>query len=113
MEVMGRHCGYLALVAAIVCEADYVFIPEKPPAINWPEKLCKKLSEARDFGQRLNIIIVAEGAIDQTGQPITCEQIRQVVVDRIHQVGLKILNYQILLKLSSFNHGYLVKWEKI
>ena len=31
MEVMGRHCGYLALIAALVCEADFVFIPERPP----------------------------------------------------------------------------------
>ena len=31
MEVMGRHCGYLALVAGIVTEADFVFIPEWPP----------------------------------------------------------------------------------
>ena len=35
MEVMGRHCGYLALVAAIVSEADFVFIPEKPPGRNF------------------------------------------------------------------------------
>jgi 6-phosphofructokinase len=28
---MGRHCGYLALVAAIVSEADFVFVPEWPP----------------------------------------------------------------------------------
>ena len=62
-------------VAAIVSEADFVFIPEWPPEINWPEKLCKKLSEARDSGQRLNIIIVAEGAIDREGKPITCSQV--------------------------------------
>ena len=43
MEVMGRHCGYLALVAAIASEADFVFIPEFPPIVDWPEKLCKKL----------------------------------------------------------------------
>jgi len=61
-----------------------VFIPEWPPEINWPEKLCKKLSEARDSGQRLNIIIVAEGAIDREGKPITCEQIKKVVVDGLN-----------------------------
>ena len=54
--------------------------------VNWPEKLCKKLSEARDSGQRLNIIIVAEGAVDREGKPITCEQIRKVVIDNIQQV---------------------------
>jgi 6-phosphofructokinase len=31
VQVMGRHCGYLALVAAIVSEADFVFVPEWPP----------------------------------------------------------------------------------
>jgi 6-phosphofructokinase 1 len=54
MEVMGRHCGYLALVAAIVSEADFVFIPEWPPSVNWPEKLCKKLIEGRDSGKLNN-----------------------------------------------------------
>ena len=86
MEVMGRHCGYLALVAAIASEADFVFIPEFPPIVDWPEKLCKKLRGAREAGQRLNIIIVAEGAIDRAGKPITCDQIKEVVVNNVHQV---------------------------
>jgi 6-phosphofructokinase len=34
VQVMGRHCGYLALVAAIVSEADFVFVPEWPPGIS-------------------------------------------------------------------------------
>ena len=85
MEVMGRHCGYLALVAGIVSEADFVFIPEWPPENNWPEKLCRKLIESRDNGQRLNIIIVAEGAIDRDGNPITPDMIKKVVVDNLKQ----------------------------
>ena len=85
MEVMGRHCGYLALVAAIASEADFVFIPEFPPIVDWPEKLCKKLRGARETGQRLNIIIVSEGAIDRAGKPITCEQIKDVVIQNLHQ----------------------------
>ena len=85
MEVMGRHCGYLALVAAIVSEADFVFIPEWPPATNWPLKLCKKLIEGRDSGHRLNIIIVAEGAVDRKGQPITAEQVKKIIVDNLKQ----------------------------
>ena len=44
---MGRHCGYIALVAAIISEADFLFIPEWPPEDNWPETLCKKLKIAR------------------------------------------------------------------
>jgi len=85
MEVMGRHCGYLALVAGIVTEADWVFVPEWPPETNWPEKLCKKLGTERETGQRLNIIIVSEGAIDRDGNPITADTVKKVVVEQLKQ----------------------------
>ncbi|GAB6028388.1 hypothetical protein CHUAL_002554 [Chamberlinius hualienensis] len=83
LEVMGRHCGYLALVTALATEADYVFIPEWPAEANWKDKMCEKLSEERAIGQRLNIIIVAEGALDQDGTPITAEQIKDVIVEKV------------------------------
>ncbi|XP_066151252.1 ATP-dependent 6-phosphofructokinase isoform X8 [Euwallacea fornicatus] len=85
MEVMGRHCGYLAIVAALTSEADYVFVPENPPPEDWQQKLCDKLEQERNVGQRLNIIIVAEGAIARNGKPITAEDIKKVVVDNLHQ----------------------------
>ncbi|XP_034252702.1 ATP-dependent 6-phosphofructokinase isoform X7 [Thrips palmi] len=85
MEVMGRHCGYLALVAALASEADFVFIPEWPPERGWDTKMCKKLLQERSAGQRLNIIIVAEGAIDRDGEPISAEKVKQVVVDNLQQ----------------------------
>uniref|UniRef100_A0AC11AQ15 Phosphofructokinase, muscle n=1 Tax=Ovis aries TaxID=9940 RepID=A0AC11AQ15_SHEEP len=76
LEVMGRHCGYLALVTSLSCGADWVFIPECPPDDDWEEHLCRRLSETRNRGSRLNIIIVAEGAIDKQGKPITSEDIK-------------------------------------
>ncbi|XP_015185148.1 PREDICTED: ATP-dependent 6-phosphofructokinase isoform X5 [Polistes dominula] len=85
MEVMGRHCGYLAIVGALAAEADYVFFPECPPPVDWPEKLCKKLEQERLTGQRLNIIIVAEGAVDRNGDPITAAKVHKVVVDKLQQ----------------------------
>ncbi|NWI29477.1 PFKAP protein, partial [Probosciger aterrimus] len=45
LEVMGRHCGYLALVSALACGADWVFIPEYPPEEGWEDTMCVKLSE--------------------------------------------------------------------
>ena len=39
----------------------------------------------RDSGQRLNIIIVSEGAIDRQGNPITADIVKQVVVERLQQ----------------------------
>jgi len=83
LEVMGRHCGYLALVAGIVTEADFVFVPEWPPEEDWSEKLCKKLELEREAGQRLNIIIVAEGAIDRQGKPIAADKVKKVIVEKL------------------------------
>ncbi|XP_019386375.1 PREDICTED: ATP-dependent 6-phosphofructokinase, platelet type isoform X3 [Crocodylus porosus] len=83
LEVMGRHCGYLALVSALACGADWVFIPEYPPEEGWEDKMCFKLSENRARKKRLNIIIVAEGAIDSHNKAITSEQVKDLVVRRL------------------------------
>ncbi|XP_077480068.1 ATP-dependent 6-phosphofructokinase, platelet type isoform X4 [Stigmatopora argus] len=80
LEVMGRHCGYLALVSALACGADWVLIPEMPPEDGWEEKMCQKLSANRAGMKRLNIIIVAEGAIDQNNKSITTDYIEDLVV---------------------------------
>lgn len=85
LEVMGRHCGYLALVGALASEADFVFIPEWPPERDWPETLCRKLKQERDAGQRLNIILVAEGAMDKDGNPVTAEQVKKVIEENLMQ----------------------------
>ncbi|XP_010881116.1 ATP-dependent 6-phosphofructokinase, platelet type isoform X7 [Esox lucius] len=80
LEVMGRHCGYLALVSALACGADWVLIPEMPPEDGWEEQMCQKLSESRSRGSRLNIIIVAEGATDRHGKAITVDNVKDLVV---------------------------------
>lgn len=36
---------YLALVSALACGADWVFLPESPPEEGWQENMCIKLSE--------------------------------------------------------------------
>uniref|UniRef100_A0A672JMP5 ATP-dependent 6-phosphofructokinase n=1 Tax=Salarias fasciatus TaxID=181472 RepID=A0A672JMP5_SALFA len=83
LEVMGRHCGYLALVTALACGADWVFIPEMPPDEGWEDHLCRRLTDQRGRGSRLNIIIVAEGAMDRSGKPITCDTVKQLVSKRL------------------------------
>ncbi|CAF0910722.1 unnamed protein product [Adineta ricciae] len=83
MEVMGRHCGYLALVTALGSDADWVFIPESPPGPEWEDQLCNKLKNTREMGQRLNIIVLAEGAIDSEGRPITSEGVRNLISTRL------------------------------
>jgi 6-phosphofructokinase 1 len=59
VEVMGRHCGYLALMAAIAGGAEAVVLPEMEAD---PERLGKELQDAYRRGKAHALIVVAEGA---------------------------------------------------
>lgn len=83
VEVMGRHCGYLALTSAIAGGADYVLIPEHPPADGWEERMCELLRNGRAAGRRDSIVVVAEGASDRAGNPIGADYVRQVLEQRL------------------------------
>jgi 6-phosphofructokinase 1 len=52
VEVMGRHCGYLALMSAIAGYAAYVLIPEWPPDPGWERELCEIIKNGRTVGRR-------------------------------------------------------------
>uniref|UniRef100_A0A667Y911 ATP-dependent 6-phosphofructokinase n=1 Tax=Myripristis murdjan TaxID=586833 RepID=A0A667Y911_9TELE len=83
LEVMGRHCGYLALVSALASGADWLFIPEAPPQEGWEDRMCDRLEGSRSKGSRLNIIIIAEGAIDRNGKQISTNYVKDLVVKRL------------------------------
>jgi 6-phosphofructokinase 1 len=83
IEVMGRHCGYLALMSAIAGGCDYVLIPENPPLPGWEKEMCAKLHEGRLAGRRDSMVVVAEGATDRKGKPITAEYIRKTIEDSL------------------------------
>lgn len=83
VEVMGRHCGYLALMSAIAGGCDYVLIPESPPAEGWEQQMCAALRRGREAGRRDSMVVVAEGACDRQGQPITSGYVRQVIEDTL------------------------------
>ena len=80
---MGRHCGYLALMSAIAGGADYVLIPENPPAPGWEDDMCDLLKSGRAAGRRDSIVMVAEGARDREGNPITSDYVRRVLEERL------------------------------
>lgn len=82
IEVMGRHCGWLALMAGVATGADFIFIPEKPRADRWREEMCTIVARHRQLGKRKTIVIVAEGAHDQQGNKITPEQIKNLLADK-------------------------------
>jgi 6-phosphofructokinase 1 len=80
VEVMGRHCGYLALMSAIATGADAVFIPERPPeSDDWEAEMIASLKAGREAGRRDAMVIVAEGATDSQGRPITSAHLREVL----------------------------------
>lgn len=84
IEVMGRHCGYLALMGTIAGGADFVLIPESPPDVdNWEDVMCELMKEGRAAGRRDSIVIVAEGAQDRNGKPITADYVKQVLEQRL------------------------------
>ena len=59
IEIMGRHCGYLALMAAIAGGAEAVLLPEVDTE---PEALAKELHAAYLRGKPHALVVVAEGA---------------------------------------------------
>lgn len=83
IEVMGRHCGYLALMSAVAGGCDYVFVPELPPADGWEEDMCNKLQAGRAAGRRDSMVIVAEGAQDREGNQITAAHVCDVLEERL------------------------------
>lgn len=94
LEVMGRHCGYLALVTGLGVGADYIFIPEWPVQEGWEEKMCNHLRKVRDSGRRLCMIIVAEGAHDVAGNPVTANDIKELVKTKLqHDARVTILGH--------------------
>lgn len=59
VEVMGRTCGYLALMAGIAGGAEAIVIPEAEQS---PEHIAVAIQEAYQRGKSHAIVIVAEGA---------------------------------------------------
>ena len=84
VEVMGRNCGYLALMSSLAGTAHWVLIPESPPDTDdWETMMCAVLAAGRAAGRRHSIVVVAEGARDRSGNPITSEHVRQVLEERL------------------------------
>jgi 6-phosphofructokinase 1 len=60
VEVMGRECGYLALMAGIAGGAEVIIIPEIDTD---PDVVAGQLREAYERGKAHALVVVAEGAM--------------------------------------------------
>jgi phosphofructokinase-like protein len=70
VEVMGRHAGWIALEAGIAGGADVILIPEIPYSL---DEVVKALVRRARGGSKFSIVVVAEGAVPQGGEPTFLE----------------------------------------
>lgn len=94
LEVMGRHCGYLAQMAGIAGGADWVLIPENPPQPGWEKSMCEKIASCRDQGRRHSLVIISEGAVDTKNKAITAQYVKQVLEKELnHDTRITVLGH--------------------
>jgi 6-phosphofructokinase 1 len=80
IEVMGRNCGYLALMASILGGAEIVVTPEKPFTM---EEIAQALEDAYVRGKSHAIAVLAEGA------PYKATEL-QAFLDKQSNVGFEV-----------------------
>lgn len=85
IEVMGRHCGDIALYAGIAGGAEAVLLPEEPRDVN---SVCRKIIEGSNQGKQHSIIIKAEG------YPMDSQELVKEISNRTGRpVRLVVLSY--------------------
>lgn len=84
VEVMGRRCGWLALMSAFASNASYVLLPEDPkPREQWEEELVEAIKKKRETGKGCSYIILSEGAVSYDGTRITPEDVCKVLHEKL------------------------------
>ena len=95
VKVMGRNCGYLAVMGALATGADWVLIPESPPNVdNWQDVLVERLKAGRAAGRRDSIVIMAEGAHDRHGNYIGSSDVQATLEKNLsEEVRVTVLGH--------------------
>jgi 6-phosphofructokinase 1 len=83
VEVMGRRCGYLALMGAVATGSDWVLIPEEEMDARWHYRMVEALRRGREAGRRHDVIMFAEGARHSDGLPIKANTITDILRNRM------------------------------
>ncbi|MEK6729913.1 MAG: ATP-dependent 6-phosphofructokinase [Planctomycetota bacterium] len=91
MEVMGRYVGWIALESGIAGGADVILIPEIPFDM---KKVCGKINDRWDKGNKSSIVVVAEGArpFDGDVSIVASREVGGQAV-RLGGMGQKVGNY--------------------
>lgn len=103
IEVMGRHCGDIALYAGVGGGAEAVLIPEVEADVN---RVCRKILQGAGRGKLNSIIINAEGSgvsSDELAKEIadvTGRETRIVVLSYLQRGGVPTLDDRLLASQS-------------
>jgi 6-phosphofructokinase 1 len=92
IEVMGRHCGDIALYAGVAGGVEYVLVPEIPYDL---DKIASSIKKSYLRGKTSNMIILAEGAGN-----------REEIVSRIQEksgMSVKVTNFGYIQRGGSPN----------
>ena len=79
IEVMGRHCGDIALYAGISGGAEIILVPEIPLNI---DDIVETINLDKIKGKNSVIIILAEGVCK-------CEELKQQILDKVEDLQIR------------------------
>ena len=112
LEVMGRHCGDIALYSGVGGGAEAVLIPEIEADVN---RICRKILQGAARGKLNSIIINAEGSgisSDKLAKEIaavTGRETRIVVLSYLQRGGVPTLDDRLLASQSGAKAVELIK----
>lgn len=112
IEVMGRHCGDIALYAGVGGGAEAVLIPEIEADVN---RVCRKILQGAGRGKLNSIIINAEGSgisSDKLAKEIaavTGRETKIVVLSYLQRGGVPTLDDRLLASQSGAKAVELIK----
>jgi 6-phosphofructokinase 1 len=97
VEVMGRRCGYLALLAGLATGAERVYTHEEGVRLADLQRDLEAMAEGFRHGKRLGLVVRAEGAHSLYTTPFMCAlfeeeggdlfDVRQAILGHLQQGG--------------------------
>lgn len=86
LEVMGRHCGDIAINSALAGGAEYVLVGEKPVDV---DRIAQSVKEGFEKGKTSTIIVLAEARNDLKDELI--EKVSAATGRRVNHVALSYM----------------------
>ena len=98
VEVMGRHCGDIALYSGIASGAEIIVVPELPFDMN---AIASSINRSRAQGKHSNIIVVAEGVMSAEKfanqlQQVTEYSVRPTCIGHVQRGGSPTMSDRML-----------------